>query len=132
MNSQGLGGLLLPILILVFFYFFLIVPEQKKQKKAKQLIESLTVGSSIITRGGIYGKIVDISGDTIVITTGPDDVKISVSRFSVASVTNREETREDEKETVAENETSNEIGVSYTENEVKEASEGNEAEQKNE
>jgi preprotein translocase subunit YajC len=116
--------LLFPILLLVFFYFFLIVPEQKKQKKAKQLIESLGIGSSIVTRGGIYGKIVDMNGDVVTIVTGPDDVKINISRFSVSQVIKNEEPERNESE------------VSYSENEA--AAETNEledagtAEEKNE
>jgi preprotein translocase subunit YajC len=86
MNSQGLGGLLLPILILVFFYFFLIVPEQKKQKKFKAMVEALKVGDEIITRGGVYGKIANIKDDYMIIESGAERTKLKITKNAVSSV----------------------------------------------
>lgn len=46
------------LLIFVVFWFLLIRPQQKRQKEHKKMIDALTVGSEVITAGGICGKIV--------------------------------------------------------------------------
>lgn len=78
------------IAIIAIFYFFLIMPEKKRQKKMQNMIDSLKVGNEIITRGGIIGKIINISGDTIVITTSPENTKIEISKFAVNSLSEKE------------------------------------------
>ena len=50
------------VLIFVVFYFLLIRPQQKKAKDQRVMLENLKKGDSVITQGGIYGKIASISG----------------------------------------------------------------------
>lgn len=88
----GSGGILSWVLIIAVFYFFLIMPERKKQKNMKTMINSVKAGDKIITRGGIYGTIVSITDDAMVISTGPDSVKIELSKLSISSVV---ETKQD-------------------------------------
>jgi preprotein translocase subunit YajC len=58
------------ILVMVVFYFFLIRPQMKKQKDLKNFRESLKKGDKIITAGGIYGKINNISDNIVTIDVG--------------------------------------------------------------
>ena len=88
------GGLLSIILLAAVFYFMLIMPEKKKQKKAKEMMNALEVGDEIFTRGGINGKIVDINENIVTIATGPDNVKINISRQAVGTVTKSEVAQE--------------------------------------
>lgn len=88
----GSSGILSWVLIIVVFYFFLIAPERKKQKNMKAMINSVKAGDKIITRGGIYGTIVSITDDAMVIATGPDEIKMELSKLSISSVV---ETRQD-------------------------------------
>jgi preprotein translocase subunit YajC len=53
--------------MLVVFYFFIIRPQQKKQKDQKKFINEIKKGDSIITIGGIHGKIFEIMDDTIIL-----------------------------------------------------------------
>lgn len=80
------GGLLSIILLAAVFYFMLIMPEKKKQKKAKEMMDALEVGDKIFTRGGINGEIVNINDNIVTIATGPDAVKINISRQAVGTV----------------------------------------------
>lgn len=93
---QGGANILLWVLILGVFYFFMIMPEQKKQKKLKSMIEGLKVGDNVMTRSGIYGKIVDMNDNSIIIETGPDRVKLSMSKYSVSSIFEKEEEKKEE------------------------------------
>ena len=63
-GGQGLLVQLLPlILIFVVFYFLLIRPQQKRVKQHKEMVNSLKVGSSVVTSGGIAGKVVKLNDD---------------------------------------------------------------------
>ncbi len=55
------------LLIIVVFYLFMIRPQVKKQKELRKYRQSLQNGDKVITTGGIYGKIVEVSDQTVVI-----------------------------------------------------------------
>lgn len=74
------------VLILGVFYFFLIAPEKKRQKQAQSMLGSLKLGDNVMTRGGILGTIVSMDGDQMILQTGPDNIKISIARYAVASI----------------------------------------------
>ena len=65
--SQGSGwsSLILFGGIAIVFYFFMIRPQQKKQKQQKKFIEELKKGDTVVTIGGIHGKIVDQTDTTV-------------------------------------------------------------------
>ena len=68
-NSQGGGAsfLILMVGMIVVFYFFMFRPQQKKQKDQKKFIAEVKRGDKIVTVGGIYGRIFEISDDTVII-----------------------------------------------------------------
>lgn len=70
------------VLIVVVFYFFMIRPQTKKQKEQKKFIESLKKGDKIITAGGIYGKIVEVSTRTVMIEC-EGQVRLKMDKTSV-------------------------------------------------
>ncbi len=54
------------VLIVVVFYFFMIRPQMKRQKDLKKFREELKKGDKIVTTGGIYGKIIELSDTTLI------------------------------------------------------------------
>ena len=67
--AEGQGGLtsFIPlILIIVVFYFFMIRPQMKKQKELRKFREDLKKGDKIVTTGGIYGKVLEIQENAII------------------------------------------------------------------
>lgn len=78
----GLAGILPIILIIGVFYFLLIRPQTKKAKEHQQFVSNLKKGDSIVTSGGIHGKITGLT-DTIVTIEIADGVRIKVNRPSV-------------------------------------------------
>ncbi len=67
--SQGGGYMqfvMLGGMILIFWLFF-IRPQQKKQKEQRKFIDEIKKGDSVVTTGGIHGKISAVEGDTIVL-----------------------------------------------------------------
>jgi len=82
-QGQSPWSSLIPLLlIMVVFYFFLIRPQMKRQKELKSFRETLKKGDRIITSGGIYGKINNISDNTITIDVG-NNVLLKVDKSAV-------------------------------------------------
>jgi preprotein translocase subunit YajC len=81
--------------LIVIFYFFMIRPENKKKKKLQEMRDSLSVGDEITTIGGMLGKVVDVSKDTVTFETGEDRVRIQVTKWAISTV-GREKDKEKE------------------------------------
>ena len=71
------------ILMVVLFYFFLIRPQKKKEKAEKQMRENLQVGDEILTIGGIYGRVISLKEDSMVIESKSDHSKLTVARWAM-------------------------------------------------
>ena len=61
-------------------YFMLIRPQRKRTKEEKQLRESLQVGDEIVSIGGIYGRIISLKEETVVIESKSDHSKLTIAR----------------------------------------------------
>jgi preprotein translocase subunit YajC len=85
------------IAIVAIFYFLVFMPMQKQKKAQAQMLASLQSGAEVLTTGGIVGTIVSISGDTLILRVKPDNIKLQVSRASVASLVKQESGGEDKK-----------------------------------
>jgi preprotein translocase subunit YajC len=66
-------------------YFFMISQQKKKQKEEKQMRENLQIGDEIVTIGGIYGRVISLKEDTIVIESVSDRSKITIARWALQS-----------------------------------------------
>ncbi len=65
-----LSSLLPIILIFVVFYFFMIRPQMRRQKELRNFRSNLKKGDRIVTTGGIYGKVNNISDNIVTIDCG--------------------------------------------------------------
>ena len=75
------------ILIFVIFYFFLIRPQQKKVREHKTMTQNLKRGDSIVTAGGIVGKIVKATENSEEITVEiSKGVNVNMIRSMVSDV----------------------------------------------
>ena len=68
--------------MLAIFYFFMIRPQNKKQKEIKKAREALGVGDRVVTAGGIYGKIKEVSDTTFIVEIA-SGVSIKIEKTSV-------------------------------------------------
>ena len=75
-------GILMMVVVVAIFYFFMIRPQQKKQKEIEKSREALKVGDKVITAGGIYGKIKEISDHYMSIEIA-EGVRIRVDKTSI-------------------------------------------------
>ena len=85
-SSGGLLGMLPMLLIMVgVFYFMLIRPENKRKKEAEQLRSNIKNGDRITTIGGIMGTVVDVKGDSFVIETSADQVRVEFAKWALST-----------------------------------------------
>ena len=68
--------------IIVIFYFFMIRPQMKKQKEMKSYRESLKKGDKVVTAGGIYGRIAEVTDKTVMLEID-QNVKVKVDKGSI-------------------------------------------------
>ncbi|EJP6472755.1 preprotein translocase subunit YajC [Clostridium sp. FAM 1755] len=90
--QQGLGlNSIFLIVMLGLFYVMVFLPEKKRKKKYNEMLNSISANDEIITRGGIIGKIVNIKEDYVIIQTGPDRVKVQISKSGILDITKKRE-----------------------------------------
>ncbi len=82
----GLGNILIFVVPLGLMYLLLIMPQRKKEKKAKELVNSAIVGDTIITIGGLRGRIVNIKDDEVTIETSIDRSKMTLKKWAIKEV----------------------------------------------
>ena len=82
----NLSSIIMLVVVVVAFYFLLIRPQKKQEKAANEMRNSLQKGDEITTIGGIVGKIVGMTDETITIETSKDKTKIRFFKSAVRSV----------------------------------------------
>lgn len=84
---QAAGGnswsfIIMMVAIFAIMYFFMIRPQNKKQKEIANFRKNLEIGQSVVTAGGIYGKIKELE-DNVVVLEIAQGVKIRIDRNSI-------------------------------------------------
>ena len=67
------------------FYFFMIRPQQKKAKEAKAFKDGMKKGDSVVTIGGLHGKIASIESDDTIIIEVDKSVKLKFEKSSISA-----------------------------------------------
>lgn len=76
------SSILMMVAIFAVFYFFMIRPQSKRQKEIKKQREAMKNGDSVVTSGGLYGKVRDIKDTTVTVEIA-DNVRVKVDKNSV-------------------------------------------------
>lgn len=67
---QSIMPILMMVLVIVLLYFIMIRPQKKREKQLRDMVNAAKVGDSVVTIGGIAGKIVKIKDQYLYIETG--------------------------------------------------------------
>ena len=81
-GSNPLVTFLPLILVFVVFYFFMIRPQMRKQKEMNNYRSSLKKGDKVITTGGIYGRVIEVKDNSVMMDVG-GDVKLKVDKSAL-------------------------------------------------
>ena len=77
--------------MIAIFYFLLILPQQRRQKKWQAMLDQLKTGDKVTTSGGLRGTVIALKDDAIHLRVPPDNLRLEVTKASVAIVTTAEE-----------------------------------------
>lgn len=89
-GASILSQLLFIVPMIAIFYFLLIRPQQKRAKAHRDMIAGLKRGDTVVTSGGLIGKIAKVADDEITLDTG-EGGKLRIVRSMVMDVRNRTE-----------------------------------------
>ena len=100
-SGDGMGGMasLLPIvMIFAIIYFLMIRPQQKRDQQHKAMLKALKPGDRVMTAGGIYGTLLEVNDDTVLMDLG-NKVVITVARQSVGTLMPKGKVSKEERRT---------------------------------
>lgn len=88
---------LLPfVLIFVIMYFLILRPQQRRAREHQDLIKNLRRGDTVITSGGLIGKVTKVIDDEQVEVEISDGVRVRQVRSMVSGVRAKGEPVKDE------------------------------------
>jgi preprotein translocase subunit YajC len=78
---------LFPILLMILvFYFLLIRPQQRKMRDHQQIVKNVRRGDSIVTSGGLVGKISKVVDDNEVLVDLAENVQVRLMKNAISEV----------------------------------------------
>jgi preprotein translocase subunit YajC len=91
-GAIDLFGMIVPMIaILGVFYFFMIRPQQQKQKDHQKMLSQVTRGDTVVTHGGLIGKVVRVVDDNELLVEVGENVKVRVLRQGLSDVRSKGE-----------------------------------------
>ena len=91
--SQSSSGTSWVILIVVYedifggFYMIFMRPQKKEQKRVQAMINEMEVGDTVLTTGGFYGVLIDISDEYVIVEFGSNkNCRIPMQKAAIAQV----------------------------------------------
>ena len=92
-SESASAGSMIPLILMyvvvfgVFFYFVLYRPQKKEQKRLQAMLNSMEVGDSIVTTGGFYGVIIDMTEEDVIVEFGSNkNCRIPMQKAAIAQV----------------------------------------------
>ena len=80
-----MGGItfILPFVVIFgIFYFMVILPQRKRQQEMQELIANIKIGETVVTNGGIIGKVVQLNEKSLIIRSA-DKSNLEIARSAV-------------------------------------------------
>ena len=99
-GAGGDGGMLMSllpfVLIFVIMYFLILRPQQKRAKQHQEMVKNVRRGDTVITNGGLIGKVTKVVDDDQIEIEIADDVRIRQLRSMLTDVRAKGEPVKDE------------------------------------
>ncbi|MDO4632353.1 MAG: preprotein translocase subunit YajC [Eubacteriales bacterium] len=88
-SGFGSTALLLAYVVVIgaAMYFMAIRPQRKEQKRVSEMLSTVEVGDSIVTTGGFYGVVIDITDEDVIVEFGSNkNCRIPMKKSAIAEV----------------------------------------------
>ena len=88
--SSGMGMVGAIVWMVVLFgimYFLMLRPQKKEQKRLQAMLNDMEVGGSIVTTGGFYGVVIDMTEEDVIVEFGNNkNCRIPMRKQAIAEV----------------------------------------------
>ena len=75
------------VIMFALMYFLMIRPQKKEQKRVTAMLNDMEVGDAIVTTGGFYGVIIDITDEDVIVEFGNNkNCRIPMKKAAIAEV----------------------------------------------
>ena len=96
--SSGMGMVGAIVWMVVLFgimYFLMLRPQKKEQKRLQAMLNDMEVGDSIVTTGGFYGVVIDMTEEDVIVEFGNNkNCRIPMQKAAISAVEKPEEAME--------------------------------------
>ena len=87
-SGMGLVGAIVWMVVLFgIMYFLMLRPQKKEQKRLQAMLNDMEVGDSIVTTGGFYGVVIDMTEEDVIVEFGNNkNCRIPMRKQAIAEV----------------------------------------------
>jgi len=75
------------VVLFGMMYFMLFRPQKKEQKRLNAMLADMEVGDAVVTTGGFYGVVIDITEEDVIVEFGNNkNCRIPMKKGAIADV----------------------------------------------
>ena len=91
LNDPFFSSLVPLVLLFAIFYFLIIRPQQQKMKAHQAMVAAVKRGDTVVTAGGLVGKVAKVKDDGEVMVEIADNVQVRVLKCTLTEVRSKGE-----------------------------------------
>jgi len=91
MDPQLIQTIIMIAMLFGIMYFFMIRPQQKRLKDHQDMVTAIRRGDTIVTSGGILGKVTKVIDDNEIMVEIAEGVRVRIVKQTVTDVKSRTE-----------------------------------------
>ena len=81
------GAIIWMVVLFGIMYFLMLRPQKKEQKRLQAMLNDMEVGDSIVTTGGFYGVVIDMTDEDVIVEFGNNkNCRIPLRKQAIAEV----------------------------------------------
>ena len=82
-----IGTVIIYVVFLIgLFYFMIIRPQKKEKKRMQEMYSGMAIGDYVVTTSGMYGQLVDITNDMVIVEFGSKHCRIPMLKSAIARI----------------------------------------------
>jgi preprotein translocase subunit YajC len=89
--------LIIIIVVLALVWFLLVMPQRRRQAAQTRMMSDLEVGDEVLTVAGMYGEVIDIDDDQVLVEIAPGTT-VRMAKRAIARVMEPEDDEDEEDE----------------------------------
>jgi preprotein translocase subunit YajC len=86
LNDPFISTLVPLVALFAIFYFMLIRPQQQRLKQHQSMINTVRRGDTVVTAGGLIGKVAKVKDDGEILVEIADNVQVRVLKSTLTEV----------------------------------------------